>query len=81
LIEDVVSAWLGRPALKNRDIERRLEAISQAITFRWIERAIKSLDELVEMMRRNIQKVSALDAFVIGLRYINVGNAPEKVRA
>ncbi len=75
VLEDILRLWQGEHAMKNRDIEQRLHAISQAVTFRWIERALCYLDELVEMVRRNIQKLPALDAFIINLR-----NHPESVR-
>jgi DNA polymerase III subunit delta' len=75
VLEDVLRTWQGHPAIKNRDVERRIQAISQAVTFSWIERAIRCLDELVQMVRRNIQKVPALDGLIINLR-----NRPEGLR-
>jgi DNA polymerase-3 subunit delta' len=68
LLEDVLSVWQGRPAAKHRDIQARLQAIAQRVSFRWIEKAAAALDELALMVRRNIQKVGALDALVINLR-------------
>jgi DNA polymerase-3 subunit delta' len=68
LLEDILSVWQGRAAAKHRDIEPRLAAIAQRVSFRWIEKAAVLLDELVLMVRRNIQKVGALDAFIINLR-------------
>jgi DNA polymerase-3 subunit delta' len=68
LLEDVLSVWQGRPAVKHRDIERRLDRIAQAVSFRWIESAVAGLDEITLMVRRNIQKVGALDAMIINLR-------------
>jgi len=38
------------------------------VDFEWIERAVQGVDELVVMVRRNIQKVGALDAMIIKLR-------------
>jgi DNA polymerase III subunit delta' len=75
VLEDILKTWNGLPAVKNRDVQPCIHAISQVITFNWIERAISYLDELVEMVRRNIQKVPALDAFIINLR-----NHPESLR-
>ena len=68
VLEDVLRAHQGCPAVISRDIQQRITAIGQKITFEWIERAVKLVDELVEMARRNIQKGPAMDAFVIGLR-------------
>jgi DNA polymerase III subunit delta' len=68
VIEDVLRTWQGQRAIRNRDVERRIQAISQAVTFSWIEHAIRCLDELVQMVRRNIQKVPALDGLVVTLR-------------
>jgi hypothetical protein len=38
------------------------------VDYRWVERAVYSVDELVLMVRRNIQKLAALDAMIINLR-------------
>jgi DNA polymerase-3 subunit delta' len=74
LLEDVLSVWQGRPAARHRDIQNRLVGISQRVSFRWIEKATASLDELVVMVRRNIQKLGALDAMIINLRNSLEGN-------
>ncbi len=72
VLEDVLGALHGKTAAKNRDIEQRIAKIAQAVTFAWLERAVRIADELVLMVRRNIQKTAALDAMIINLR-----NAPE----
>jgi DNA polymerase-3 subunit delta' len=74
VLEDVLRAWQGVPTIRNQDLEPRVQAISQAVTFGWIEHAIRCLDELVQMVRRNIQKVPALDGLIINLR-----NRPDSV--
>lgn len=68
LLEDVLYATQGRPAVRNRDIQDRVTAIAERVTFAWIERAVRYFDELVVMVRRNIQKTAALDAVIINLR-------------
>ena len=73
VLADVLAAVCGRMASKNRDIEQRISNIAQAVSFAWVERAVRALDELVLMVRRNIQKTAALDAMIINLR-----NAPER---
>ncbi len=68
LLQDILAASHARPLLRNRDIEQQIAKISKATDFRWIERAVALIDELVLMVRRNIQKTAALDAMIIKLR-------------
>jgi DNA polymerase-3 subunit delta' len=68
LLEDLLHVAHGRPPVRNRDIQDRLSAIAERVTFAWIERAVQHFDELVLMVRRNIQKTAALDAVIINLR-------------
>jgi DNA polymerase-3 subunit delta' len=68
LLEDVLAVSQGQPAAVHRDIQQRVVALAQRVSFSWIEKAVKSVDELVVMVRRNIQKVGALDAMIINLR-------------
>jgi DNA polymerase-3 subunit delta' len=74
LLEDVLSVWQGRPAAKHRDIQPQLAEIARRVSFRWIEKAVAGLDELSVMIRRNIQKLGALDAMIINLRNSLEGN-------
>ena len=74
LLEDILVSRNGRPALKNLDVQQRISRISDAVSTSWIERAVRCLDDLVLMVRRNIQKVGALDAMIIVLR-----NASQRV--
>lgn len=68
LLEDVLCVQLEHPAVRNRDIQPQITAISQRVTFKWIEHATRMLDELALMVRRNIQKTAALDAMIVNLR-------------
>lgn len=68
LLEDLLCMLQNAPPVRNRDAEKELARITQRINFAWLERAVANVDELVQMVRRNIQKVSALDALVINLR-------------
>lgn len=68
VLEDVLAGLAGKYAARNRDVEDRIGALSKAVTFAWVERAVRFLDELVLMVRRNIQKAAALDAMIINLR-------------
>jgi DNA polymerase-3 subunit delta' len=68
LLEDLLSMREGRTAVRNRDIEPVIAAIAARVSFRWLERAVQSLDELVQMVRRNVQKTLAMDSIIINLR-------------
>jgi DNA polymerase-3 subunit delta' len=68
LLEDVLAAGQGKPPVQHRDIQPRIAGIAQRVDFSWIEQAVKGVDELTLMVRRNIQKTGALDAMIINLR-------------
>ena len=68
LLGDVLTVLHGRNPSKNRDVQGRVTKIAEAVNFRWVERAVRCVDELVLMVRRNIQKTAALDAMIIILR-------------
>lgn len=69
LLEDLL--WIryspGAP-LKNFDIQRELEMLARGVEFEWIRRAVHKTDELLDLLRRNIQRGIALDAWVIELK-------------
>lgn len=69
LLEDLL--WLRyNPAapLRNFDIHRELEALSRVIDFEWMWKAVRKTDELLDLLRRNIQRGIALDAWVMEMR-------------
>lgn len=68
VLRDILAAWHGVAPPGNRDLQPRIIKIAQSVSFGWIQRATTEVDELVLMVRRNIQKTAALDAFVINLR-------------
>jgi DNA polymerase-3 subunit delta' len=68
LIEDILIVQNGAAGLRNIDIQRELAGLAESVTFEWLRKAVSKIDELVEMMRRNIQKGIALDALVLELR-------------
>ncbi|MFL6447669.1 MAG: ATP-binding protein [Bryobacteraceae bacterium] len=68
LLRDILSVWYGREPVSNRDIHGRIAKVAGAVSFAWIERATLQIDELLVMVRRNIQKTAALDALVMNLR-------------
>ena len=68
ILEDALAVLYGRRPVRNRGVEQRIAALSEAVGFAWIEGAVRAVDELVVMVRRNIQKTAALDAMIINLR-------------
>jgi DNA polymerase-3 subunit delta' len=68
LLEDLLSLREGRQAVRNRDVEAVIAAIAARVSFRWLESAVRLVDELVLMVRRNIQKTLAMDSLIINLR-------------
>jgi DNA polymerase III subunit delta' len=68
LLRDVMLVQQGIGDVKNRDIQRELEALASKVEFRWIRKAVTRVDELAMMIRRNIQKAIALDALIMELR-------------
>jgi DNA polymerase-3 subunit delta' len=68
LLEEILAVMQGRDASRQRDIQQRVTAIAQRVNFEWLEQAVKGVDELAVMVKRNIQKVGALDAMIIKLR-------------
>ncbi|MFZ0593512.1 MAG: AAA family ATPase [Bryobacteraceae bacterium] len=68
LLEDLLWARQGNKPLLNRDVQNRVAAVAAGVDFGWIERATRSFDELALLVRRNIQKIIALDAVIMDLR-------------
>jgi len=68
VLEDMLAGMHGNRPARNRDVEQRIAALAKAVNFTWMERAVRFMDELVLMVRRNIQKTAALDAMIINLR-------------
>ncbi len=68
LLEDLVLLQHGAADIRNLDIRAELESLASRVSFEWIRQAVMKLDDLVEFLRRNIQKNIALDAFALELR-------------
>jgi DNA polymerase-3 subunit delta' len=67
LLRDLLLLRQGVADIRNADIRRDLEALAGKVEFGWIRRAVKKVDELVEFVRRNIQKTIALDSVIVEL--------------
>ena len=68
LLEDVLLLANGAGEIRNPDIRKELETVASRVSFDWLRRAVAKADELLDLVRRNIQKSIALDAFAIDLR-------------
>jgi DNA polymerase III subunit delta' len=68
LVEDVLRLANGAATIRNEDLRGDLSALSQRVSFDWLRAAVSKTDELMELVRRNIQKSIALDAFAVDLR-------------
>jgi DNA polymerase-3 subunit delta' len=70
LLEDILFLQNGVGEIRNYDVRAELEAVAQRTGFDWMRMAVRKIDELVELLRRNIQKTIALDALVAELRAV-----------
>jgi DNA polymerase-3 subunit delta' len=68
LLRDLLILQQSGGEIRNRDIRRELEPLAAKLEFAWIRKAVTRVDEIAELLRRNIQKVIALDALVTELR-------------
>jgi DNA polymerase-3 subunit delta' len=68
LLEDVLLLANGVPEIRNEDARAQLETLARKVSFEWLRAATARVDELIELVRRNIQKSIALDAFATDLR-------------
>jgi len=68
LLRDVLILREGGGAIRNQDIRRELEPLAAKLEFAWIRKAVTKVDEIVEFLRRNIQKTIALDALIVEMR-------------
>jgi DNA polymerase-3 subunit delta' len=68
LLRDLMLLHEGAGEIRNLDIRRDLEALAARIHFAWIRKAVGLVDEIAQLIRRNIQKTIALDALILDLR-------------
>ena len=67
LLEDLILLQNGGTA-KNFDVRPALESIAGNVSFEWIRKAVIRVDDLILLLRRNIQKSLALDSLVVELQ-------------
>lgn len=70
LLEDLLVLQHAGSELRNPDLRPQLQSLAGRISFNWLRTAVQKVDDLVELLRRNIQKSIALDAFAIELRTV-----------
>jgi DNA polymerase-3 subunit delta' len=68
LLRDLLLLHEGSGEIANQDIRGELEALAGRVRFAWLRRAVAHVDEIAQLVRRNIQKTIALDSIVAELR-------------
>lgn len=68
LLRDLTVLREGGTAIRNSDLRNDLSALAQKVSRRWIIHAVKSVDEIAVLLRRNIQKPIALDGLLMEMR-------------
>ena len=68
LLADLLAVQQSAGIIRNVDLRARLEGLASRVSFDWIHAATGKVDELVRLLRRNIQKSIALDALILDLR-------------
>jgi DNA polymerase-3 subunit delta' len=68
LLRDMLLLREGGADVRNRDLQAQLEPLARKVSFAWIRTAVEKVDDLAELLRRNIQKTIALDALILDLR-------------
>src|SRR5258708_32688552 len=67
LLRDLLVLRESGGEIRNRDLRPQLEPLARQVSFSWIRAAVRKVDELAELLRRNIQKTTALDAFLLDM--------------
>jgi DNA polymerase-3 subunit delta' len=67
LLRDLLLLREGGAGIRNRDMQSQLEPLARKVSFAWIRTAVKNVDDLADLLRRNIQKTIALDALILEL--------------
>ena len=65
LLRDLLLLSGGAAEIRNADLRRELAALAARVSHEWIAGMVKQVDELQMLLRRNIQKVIALDALIL----------------
>jgi len=68
LLRDLLLLHSDGGEIRNPDIRRELEPLAARVEFAWLRKAVAKVDEILQLVRRNIQKNIALDALIVELR-------------
>jgi hypothetical protein len=68
LLRDIAILREGGTAIRNFDLQSELGALAGRVSRGWIIHAVKSVDDIAGLLRRNIQKNIALDGLMMELR-------------
>lgn len=75
LLRDLMILRESGGDIRNADLRGELTVLANRVSTRWIIQAVKKVDEIAELLRRNIQKTIALDDLIVELRSV-VPTAP-----
>jgi DNA polymerase-3 subunit delta' len=68
LLRDVMVLHQGGTAIRNFDLRADLTAVAEKVSLKWIIRAVRSVDEIAGLLRRNVQKSIALDGVLMQMQ-------------
>lgn len=71
LLEDLLTLQSGGSNLRNSDLRNELDHLARRVSFQWILEAVRRIDELVDLQRRNVQKGPSVDQMVVTLRAVS----------
>jgi hypothetical protein len=72
LLRDVLLSGQGRGDLRNQDLRSELSAVAGKLPAERVVHAVRKVDELVALVRRNVQKVIALDGLLLDIAQAQV---------
>jgi DNA polymerase-3 subunit delta' len=70
LLRDVALLREGVDGIRNVDAKGDLATIAARVSRAWVINAVKGVDEIAELLRRNIQKSVALDGLLMRMRSV-----------
>jgi DNA polymerase-3 subunit delta' len=68
LLRDLTILREGGAAIRNSDLASELTVLARRVSRAWLINAVQAVDEVAELLRRNIQKPIALDGMLMRLR-------------
>jgi len=68
LLRDIAVLHEGRSEIRNTDMRNELSALAQRVSRKWIISAVKAVDDIAFLIRRNIQKSIAFDGLLVEMR-------------